>query len=360
MEQKHTAESMLKHSRHLAELFSAALSVPSQIVLWNKATQNKAFDPTLFAQQNSLLGDSIFRHASTAQSMGGGHVCFCPDGSVCLIAPVVFRSKPIAAVLVGPFSLFPPSKQSDHSSQKQAPLRLFQIFTLMTALFAPNETAMAPYDYIAQTEEKLQSFCGKKMLLEAETAVTFGLSSLFSLFSENITALKNHCLQFSLMLCQFLSENAETQCCFSERLHRLYLCEDANALCLCMQQIQKQSLQAIFPEEEQQPSEAIAKALRYIRQNYRNKISLNDIAEHVFLSPTYFSKKFKEEIGKNFNQYVNEIRTEQAKHLLKNTNYGFSEIAADTGFETLSYFSKVFRRITGLSPSAYRRLSRAV
>lgn len=357
MEQKHTAESMLKHSRHLAELFSAALSVPSQIVLWNKTTQNKAFEQTLFVQQNSLLGDSIFHHASTAQSMGGGHALFCSDASVCLIAPVVFRSKPIAAVLVGPFSLFPPSKQSDHSFQKQAPLRLFQIFTLMTALFAPSETAMAPYDYIAQTEEKLQGFCGKKMLLEAETAVTCGLSSLFSLFSENITSLKNHCLQFSLMLCRFLSENEEAQYRFGEMLQRLYHCKDVASLRLCMQQIQKQSLQAILPKEENQPTETVANAIQYIHQNYRNKISLNEVAEHVFLSPSYFSKKFKEEIGKNFNQYVNEIRTKQAKHLLKNTDYSLSEIASDIGFENLSYFSKVFRRITGLSPSAYQRLN---
>jgi YesN/AraC family two-component response regulator len=100
--------------------------------------------------------------------------------------------------------------------------------------------------------------------------------------------------------------------------------------------------------------DVIFKALDYIRKNYMNKISLQDVAEAANISPSYFSKVFKDEMRCNFNVYLNQYRVEVAKKLLMDISIPLVNVAFLTGFEDQSYFSKVFKKITGMSPGKYR------
>ena len=92
----------------------------------------------------------------------------------------------------------------------------------------------------------------------------------------------------------------------------------------------------------------------YILSNYMHKLTLEELAEQVFISPTYLSKIFKSEVGMPFVQYLNQIRVEQSKYLLLFTDKPISEIYSLTGFEDQSYFTKVFRNIVGVSPGRFR------
>ena len=96
------------------------------------------------------------------------------------------------------------------------------------------------------------------------------------------------------------------------------------------------------------------KALSFIKSNYMNKISLEDTSEEVHLSPSYFSKIFKQEMKCNFNTYLNFYRIEISKDLLKDPDVELVDIAYIVGYEDQSYFSKVFKKITGTSPGKYR------
>jgi AraC-like DNA-binding protein len=96
------------------------------------------------------------------------------------------------------------------------------------------------------------------------------------------------------------------------------------------------------------------KALGFIKKNYMNKISLHDVAEAANISPSYFSKVFKEEMKCNFNVYLNKYRVEVAKKLLLDLSIPLVNVALFTGFEDQSYFSKVFKKVTGLTPGKYR------
>jgi YesN/AraC family two-component response regulator len=100
--------------------------------------------------------------------------------------------------------------------------------------------------------------------------------------------------------------------------------------------------------------DVIFKALDYMRKNYMNKISLQDVAEAANISPSYFSKVFKDEMRCNFNVYLNQYRVEVAKKLLMDISIPLVNVAFLTGFEDQSYFSKVFKKITGMSPGKYR------
>ena len=100
--------------------------------------------------------------------------------------------------------------------------------------------------------------------------------------------------------------------------------------------------------------DVIYKAVDYVKRNYMKKLSLEEAASHVFLSPSYFSKVFKEEMKVNFSAYLNRIRIEMSKKLLLDDDIALVDISNLVGFEDQSYFSKVFKRITGLSPGKFR------
>jgi two-component system response regulator YesN len=98
-----------------------------------------------------------------------------------------------------------------------------------------------------------------------------------------------------------------------------------------------------------------AKVKAYVEENYSKDISLESVSRHLFLSPTYISKIFKEQTGENFIDYVINFRIEKAKDLLKNTDAKVYEIADKVGYKGIKYFYKIFKRNTGLSPTAYRQ-----
>lgn len=98
----------------------------------------------------------------------------------------------------------------------------------------------------------------------------------------------------------------------------------------------------------------IYKSIDFVKRNYMRKISLEDVAAHVFLSNSYFSKIFKEETQCSFNTYLNQVRIEMSKNLLKDESISLIDVSSLVGFEDQSYFSKVFKKMTGMSPRKYR------
>ena len=96
------------------------------------------------------------------------------------------------------------------------------------------------------------------------------------------------------------------------------------------------------------------KATRYVRSRLSDTIRIADVSKHVGLSPTYFSRVFAEEMGMSFVSYVTRMRIDRARELLRSTSNPVTEIAADVGIPDHSYFTKVFRRETATTPSAYR------
>ena len=110
----------------------------------------------------------------------------------------------------------------------------------------------------------------------------------------------------------------------------------------------------VFDMRDIKHADAIQGAMQYVRENYQNKLSLDETAERVNLSPSYLSKLFKKELNQNFNAYLNQVRVEKSKNYLLNTDIPLIDIAGMCGFEDQSYFSKVFKKFTGSSPGKFR------
>jgi AraC-like DNA-binding protein len=98
----------------------------------------------------------------------------------------------------------------------------------------------------------------------------------------------------------------------------------------------------------------IWKARRFIHEHSDEKLSLTKVSKSVNISANHFSETFKEVTGVNFVDYIARTRTEKARELLQNSNLRISEIAFAVGFQSLSQFNRVFKKLTGKSPSAYR------
>lgn len=92
----------------------------------------------------------------------------------------------------------------------------------------------------------------------------------------------------------------------------------------------------------------------YIRKNYMKEISMSDGARAVNYSEPYFCKMFKLQFGQNFTSYVAEYRINEAKKLLTQPNVNVKEVGERVGYSDSNYFTKVFKRMTGESPSEYR------
>ncbi|MBU3157158.1 response regulator [Clostridium estertheticum] len=100
---------------------------------------------------------------------------------------------------------------------------------------------------------------------------------------------------------------------------------------------------------------SIQTAKKYIESNYTKKITLNQVADMVFLSPSYFSIRFKKETGLNFVDYLKELRINKAKELLKRFDLKIYEIGNLVGYGDATYFANTFKNCTGMTPLKYRR-----
>ncbi|MEH7525300.1 helix-turn-helix domain-containing protein [Bacillus sp. JJ1503] len=100
----------------------------------------------------------------------------------------------------------------------------------------------------------------------------------------------------------------------------------------------------------------IDSSIQYIQKHFKEPITLNMVADSVYLSPSHFSRLFKEEMGVTSIEYLTEYRIEQSKSLLKMTSLPIEVIANQMGFTSAGYFATTFRKSEGCTPSKYRSI----
>jgi AraC-like DNA-binding protein/ligand-binding sensor protein len=111
--------------------------------------------------------------------------------------------------------------------------------------------------------------------------------------------------------------------------------------------------QILIQQQNAEPPK-ITKAKEYILAHQADDISLTDVSRAVNTSSFYFCKMFKKATGLNFTDYLSRVRIEKAKNLLLNPNLRVSEVAYEVGFQSLTHFNRVFRKLAGVSPTNYR------
>ncbi|GHH97846.1 response regulator [Neobacillus kokaensis] len=111
----------------------------------------------------------------------------------------------------------------------------------------------------------------------------------------------------------------------------------------------------LLNKDERDLNRYVQMAKEYVKENYQERITLEDISQRLFLHQAYFSAIFKKETGQNFIDYINKVRVEKAAQLLRKTDYKIKVISDMVGFQSHSYFNKVFKNETGVTPVVFRR-----
>lgn len=127
-----------------------------------------------------------------------------------------------------------------------------------------------------------------------------------------------------------------------------------NTIVLCMMEYSTR------PKERPPEERSIAmKVIRYIEEHYRESITLNELAAHFFVSKSYLCRAFKKYTNQTIIQYVNNTRIMMAQRRLMDTEDRIARISMDTGFENVTTFDRVFRQVTGVSPTQLRKRQRS-
>ncbi len=124
-------------------------------------------------------------------------------------------------------------------------------------------------------------------------------------------------------------------------------------LCIFAQHLSMLSNQVVLQQDNAEPP-VIARAKEYIHEHQTENLRLGHVAKAVNTSTFYFCKMFKKVTGINFTDYLSRVRIEKSKNLLLNPNLRVSEIAFEVGFQSLTHFNRVFKKILGQSPTQYR------
>lgn len=190
------------------------------------------------------------------------------------------------------------------------------------------------------------------------------IRQMFRHFEEkrlNSEMIKNYCYVLGIMLKNaaygILKERQKEELedgAFEERIKTMFTIDELEALMLKVFRGMAELVRDSGVPEAVKQNQMILQAKEFIRRNYNKKVSIEELCRELYLSPTYFSYMFKKETGENYMEYLQKIRMEEAKHLLKTTNHKVYEIAEQVGYSDYKYFTVQFKKYAGISPKEYR------
>lgn len=344
-----------------------------------------------------------------AKELGESYIFSCRANLTCIAFPLMRHDELLGTVLTGPFLMDEPDStliielseqfRLPHSLSLSLydelkefrvipPARVRQISKLIDAVLSPllpgermlllerqekiyqqsriNESVQAFKDGAPPQSDHYPFEMEQELLLKVKTADLPTAKAILNdllgyvLFSEggNIEAVKTRAVE----LCVILSRVAMESCgdtgglyalnqAFLSRLSTLRAYED---ICFQLQEIVESFVSAATEYINPNGNAAITRAIAHIGRHYAEPLTLERLAAVAGLSPTYFSSLFIRVMGHSFREQINRVRVEEAKRLLTATDYSLSQIAVTVGFSDQSYFSKVFKRVTGLTPNRYR------
>lgn len=221
-----------------------------------------------------------------------------------------------------------------------------------------NDVQRAPYNlelefyYAIKSGDvnKVQEFC-KERLINKEGLGTLSLDPIQNLkyhFVVTTALVTRYCIEGGLdlataySLSDFYIQKADA-CTTPQDVSDLHpvMCEDYTKR---MKALGKQKV----------CSKHIADCLDYIYDHLHTRITIDDLSNHVSLNPSYLSRLFKKEVGIPISNYIQEKKIETARNMLIYSEHSLSEIASTLAFPSQSYFTEIFRKKTGLTPTEYR------
>ncbi len=388
---KRNETDLLRRAESVVRLFDSVTGIhTSLLVHFGAAHEPAPFCPLCQIPEPdnrcpSACFDRMADSAAAAANLSGRLAFVCHKHLVLFAVPIYSGNEHIATAFGGPVrvlasgediaeTLWPLSSASFAIStilgdiRGKLPLRsiedilrLLDLFQLTLSPFQPaGRSENLPGGFFADTESALLSALSARSRIKIQRCLEKAQLKILTCDQENLLLKSALCLEFSCLLSQILSDHGapyprnEGLWQFLLDPEKLTCDADIEQLLLRLCKNFFSSISAELLEEEREiTSEVVRRVIKYVEQNYMRDISLGSAAEFVFLSVPYLSRLFKSEYGKNFNHYLSEVRIRHAKQLLLDRTMDTAQIALRVGYESQSYFSKVFKRMTGLTPRNY-------
>ena len=307
-----------------------------------------------------------------ARRLGGVYIYVCPDGFAFWTSPFYSGERFAGALLSGGVQ----GSEKNHNKvkalaqmmlicadqisgmsfvQKNIPNSLTPTESRRTADISNSENSTYPMDM----ERMLLANLRRGDNIEAKKILVNLLNTLHEEIKGNFEAFRLKAMELAVLLSRTALDSKdiknETILDINNRyLKKIEQSTNLQEITEILSVITELMSGKIFSFHGVRHFSALRKAERYIWENYTRKISLQEIAEASGLSAPYFSTIFKQEMGENLSNYLNRLRVEKAASMLVNTNLPISGIASACGFEDQSWFSKIFKSYTSLTPGKFR------
>ncbi|GHU37352.1 hypothetical protein FACS1894105_09330 [Clostridia bacterium] len=184
------------------------------------------------------------------------------------------------------------------------------------------------------------------------------LGNVFFSSANNLEIIKVRAMELAVMISRAaIDMGAEKAKIFDINIKFLkdfFSYDTIEEVCYCLTNILRQFTRETFEFKNVKHVSLISKAVSYIKSHFTRKITMVEVAAYVYLSPSHFSKIFKDEMNCTFNEYLNNLRIEKAKVLLLAENVNMIYVAEDVGYYDHSYFNKMFKKITGVTPKKFK------
>jgi two-component system response regulator YesN len=345
-----------------------------------------------------------------AQRFGGKYIYFCPAGFNFIISPIISSEGAVAYAKAGPFLMVDqedyikydlmdllkiPEEQIENIKELINPVPYMppeKVTKLSTLLFMSigfvNNIKICNDMLKTKSSDEIQGHIGemlrslKAQYVEEDLAYPFDkenelisaivdgnkpeanrllndlLGYIFFYSGGKFEVIRARVFELLVLLSRAAVEGGADaehiftlNCKYFDEINHL---KSIDELCLWLVEIMNDLTDYVFRFTDVKHVDIIRRSVDYIRRNYAKKITLEDVASYVYLSPSYFSKVFKDEMDMNFNAYLNKVRIDKAKQLLMNDSIRLVDVSGLVGFEDQSYFSKVFKKLTGVTPGRYK------
>jgi len=185
------------------------------------------------------------------------------------------------------------------------------------------------------------------------------LGRLLFQYTGSLQALRSRVLELTILLSRAAANvNADAEAVLGtepDYLLEIYALSSVEEVVEWLHAVTRRFERHVMKPPSLRYTDTIRKAIDYIKNHFPEKIKLQDIADSVYLSPTYFAKVFKEETGQTPGNFLNAVRIDAGKQLLLSTSASILEISERVGFENQGYFTRVFKKTEGLPPGLYRK-----
>lgn len=250
---------------------------------------------------------------------GKPYVYLCHCGVVDAAVPVTVGDRYLGAVMFGQVRL--PADETDAGVERL----VSEVSTFQTGSEGTRQDLLEMYQRLPEMEYK-------RIVAIADT-----LNAIVNYIVDRAVHSENEAMTY-----QFLLQNSNIQ---------------NNAAFPEVQELKAPELEwGDLPAERELPkSSPIYPAVAYVHNHRQEMVTMNDMARLCHLSPSYFSRLFRREMGENFINYVNRIKVQWAKERLRSSNDSVVQIAQELGYMDSSYFISVFKKFEGTTPLAYRQ-----